>query len=300
MKWTSRGAVTNLRTQEPAVPRIPGVRDLNHVRDSRYPLAEWLGGEGRRPLAKAYVNRLWRAMFGRGLIEPVDDLRQTNPASHPELLEQLTDACLAHDLRLRPMLRLLTTSDAYARAAAGPDEPAYRTTSLAASARRPLEPEVLADAIADVTDVADEFERQPDIRRAVHLLDPLSPAPSLDLLGRCSRAAGCDSRSAADRGLATQLHLLNGDIINAKLAHPDGRLARLLADQSKPAERREARDDEVTIREWFVRAWTRMPSEAELQYWSKALDHADPDERRRRYEDFVWSLLNSRDFRENR
>ncbi|MGN6544237.1 MAG: DUF1549 domain-containing protein, partial [Aureliella sp.] len=83
VKWASRGAVTNPRTGEPAIPRIPGDRYLEPDSDHRADLARWLTEEGKHSFAKATVNRLWQAMFGRGLVEPTDDLRDTNPATHP-------------------------------------------------------------------------------------------------------------------------------------------------------------------------------------------------------------------------
>ncbi|MFO0906243.1 MAG: DUF1549 domain-containing protein [Pirellulales bacterium] len=285
-----RGAVTNLRTGEPAVPRIPGVRDLPGTPDPRRDFADWLVAEGRPALARAYVNRLWKVLFGRGLIDPVDDLRPTNPATHPELLDRLTESCLQHQFRLRPLLRQMAASDAYARATLGADEPAYRTTYLAAAARRPLEPEVLADAVVDVTLGGRNSNDAPTDRRYVEWLDPLVPAPSLDLLGRCSRAAGCDAASALDRGLAARLHLLNGDFINQRLASADGRLAQELSRST---------DDARLIREFMLRTWSRPPTDDESRRWTQRLHSDDPAERRRRFEDFIWSLLNSRDFREN-
>ena len=285
-----RGAVTHPRTGEPAVSRIPGVRDLPGTLDPRRDFVDWLAADGRPALARAYVNRLWKVLFGRGLIEPVDDLRQTNPATHPELLDRLTRACLDHEFRLRPLLRQMALSEAYARATLGADERPYRATYLVASARRPLDPEVLADAVVDATLGDRRVVDAPSDRRFVEWLDPLVPSPSLDLLGRCSRAAGCDVATATDRGLATRLHLMNGDFINSRLTSADGRLAQTLGDSL---------DDAQVIREFFLRTWSRPPTDDETRRWTHLLHSDDPAERRRRFEDFVWSLLNSRDFREN-
>lgn len=148
----------------------------------------------------------------------------------------------------------------------------------------------MADAIADVTGVAFEFTGHAVGTRAVSIIDPLSPAPSLDVLGRCSRAVGCDEDGSMERGLPAQLHLLNGDLINRKLINPEGRLQGLiLANKS----------NEDIVDEFYLRALGRHPEVDELQRWNDRLDSADSDERKKRLEDFAWSLLNSQSFMDN-
>lgn len=305
----ARGAVTNVRTNEPAIPRIPGVRYLvahgaTANGDFRADVAEWLTSPENRSFPRATVNRLWRAMFGHGLVEPTDDMRQTNPATHPELLDLLADDFVKHGYRIRHTLRRIALSHTYARgeavAANHADSQFYSNAQ-----RRRLEPEVLLDAIADVTDVPEMFAGIAAGRRAVSLVDPLTPAPSLDLLGRCSRASGCDEIPEASGGLATQLHLMNGILINHKLTDGHGRLSRLIKGGST--------DDEI-VREFYLCGLGRNPTSAELQNWrqlftaapaSETPDAADTSgatrssHRTRQLEDFVWSLLNSRQFIEN-
>ncbi|OAI53469.1 hypothetical protein AYO47_00905 [Planctomyces sp. SCGC AG-212-M04] len=290
VQLTSRGAVTNLRTNEPAIPRIPGFRDLPVDGDHREEYARWLTSDDNRYFARATVNRLWRAMFGRGLVEPTDDLRTTSPATHPELLDRLADDFVQHDFSIRRTLKLIALSTTYGRSGEVLSGNELDDRFYSHSYRRPLEPEILADAIAEVTGVADEFAGQPAGTRAVTLIDPLAPAPSLDVLGRCTRAAGCEEGSTAGGGLPAQLHLLNGDLINRKLTDDGGRLHRLIA---------AGRPDEDIVREFYVRALGRRPSNEELMKWQKRLATEDSGERTRRLEDFVWSLLNSREFREN-
>lgn len=290
VKVTSRGAVTNLRTNEPAIPRIPGVRDLSADDDHREDYARWLTSNDNRYFARATVNRLWRAMFGRGLVEPTDDLRTTNPATHPELLDRLAEDFVQHDYSIRHTLKLIALSTTYSRSddALGGNDVDDRFYSH--SYRRALEPEILADAISDVTGVADEFAGRPAGTRAVAIVDPLAPAASLNVLGRCSRADGCEETSSDGGGLPAQLHLLNGDLINRKLTDDQGRLHRLIA---------AGRSDEDIVSELYVRALARRPTTGELTTWRRRLATEDAGERTRRLEDFVWSLLNSRDFREN-
>jgi hypothetical protein len=289
VQWTDRGAVTNLRTNEPAVPRIPAERDLAIDGDHRESVFDWVTSDEHRYFARAMVNRLWRAMFGRGLVEPTDDLRETNPATHPELLRMLANDFVAHRYSLRHTLKQIALSHTYARSDLSIPGNEADDRFYSHALRRPLEPEVLADAIADTTGVALSFA-DGEITRAVRLIDPVSPAPSLDTLGRCNRAAGCEESVPASGGLPGQLHLINGDLINARLTSDQGRLRKRLAANCT--------NDEI-VHEFFLCGLGRPPSDSEMVAWRDRLKCDEPDERRQRLEDFVWSLLNSRDFLEN-
>ena len=287
--FTARGAVTNLRTNEPAVPRIPGTRYLPVDGDHRQAVVEWITARDQNYLARATVNRLWKAMFGRGLVDPVDDLRDTNPATHPELLTELAEDFVRNGYRIRHTLKLIAMSHTYARSAETISGNELEDRFYAHAYRRALEPEVLTDAIADVTGVAVQFEGQVE-SRAVRLIDPLASAPTLDTLGRCNRAGGCEESSSGSVGLPAQLHLLNGDLINRRLTSEEGRLRKLI-DAGKS-------DEEIVI-EYYLRGLGRRPINDELSRWQTQVASDDPAERIRKLEDFVWSMLNSRLFREN-
>jgi hypothetical protein len=289
VRFTTRGAVTNLRTNQPAIPRIPGVRDLPVDGDHRQVVLEWVTSVEQNYFARATVNRLWKAMFGRGLIEPVDDLRETNPATHPELLELLTQDFVDNGYSIRRTLKLIALSQTYARSGAIVPGNELDDRLYSRAFRRPLAPEVVVDAITDVTGVPNDFGGQVG-RRAVAMIDPLSPAPELDILGRCNRAMGCEDGTSRVPGLTAQLHLLNGDLINRKLVHDDGRLHRLIS---------QGQSDSQIVTEFYMRGLGRQPTEEELQGWIKRLQVEDSRERCQRLEDFVWGLLNSRDFLEN-
>lgn len=290
VRLSARGAVTNLRTNEPALPRIPGERYLSADADHRADVAEWLTADKNRYFAKATVNRLWRFMFGRGLVEPADDMRETNPPTHPELLDRLADDFIQHRYDLRHTLKLIALSHAYALSDSTLDANASDDRFYSHAYHRALDPEILADAIADVTGVPEEYAGQPRGTRAVALIDPLTPSPSLDVLGRCSRLGGCDEKAAAGAGLPAQLHLLNGPIINQKLTSDKGRLHQLIS---------AGRTNEEIVDEFYSRALGRHPSAEEQKRWADRLKSADENERKKRLEDFAWSILNSRQFMEN-
>jgi len=287
--FTSRGQVTNLRTGEPAAPRIPGVRDLMTNDDPLNAIYDWVSNEEDLLFARATTNRLWRFLFGRGLVEPTDDLRDTNPATHPKLLQQLAQEFAANGYRLRPMLKTMVLSSTYGRIdqnVAG-NETDDRFYSHAA--RRALEPEVFLDAVADVTGVSGAFEPHRALR-AVQVIDAALPSETLDVLGRCQQVAGCEESGTSSGGLAAQLHLLNGDAINKRLQDSDGRLQQLIAENRSVSE---------IVDEFHIRGLGRHASDLERAQWKSAIEHPDPAEQKRRLEDFVWSLLNSHQFREN-
>lgn len=276
-----RGAVTNPRTGQPATPRLPGGPDLESLADARGRFAAWLTDDANPYFSRAFVNRVWRVHLGWGLIEPVDDLRETNPATHPELLELLARRFRERGGDLRTLVRDVTLSDAYRREemrdASGAVDRYY-----AAVRRREWSPETRADVIAQVTGVPDRYGDLPLGTRAQQLVDPATPAESLDVLGRCSRATSCEGPNASPGGLAARLHLLNGPVINAKLAAPEGVLQRLLSGGAS---------DEEIVDAFYWRALSRRPSGDERAYWLRQFAGLDPAARREACEDFVWSLL---------
>lgn len=285
-----RGGVSHPKTGEPAVPRIPGERDLSGAADPRVELAEWLISEDRSLFARSMVNRIWQAMFGRGLVEPVDDLRATNPPTHPQLLDALAEDLVSHGYSIRRTLKLIALSHTYGRGRTRLPGNQSDDRFYSHAYRRPLLPEVMADAIADVTDVSDEFVGYPEGTRAIQIWDPLSPAPSLDILGRCSRVSGCDQDAGMAGGLPSQLHLLNGDLVNRKLTAPSGRLQRLI---------REGATDAEIVDEFVLRALGRHLSPDEFLNWNGTDAGNSAEERVQRLEDFVWAMLSSRSFRQN-
>jgi hypothetical protein len=291
VRVASRGEITNPRTGEPAVPRVPGgpLYPEEELPSHEW-AARWLTSADNDRFAQVTVNRLWHAMLGRGLVEPVDDLRPTNPPSNPALLQRLAADFVAHGYDLRHTLKVLALSQTYARSSEPMAGNSADNEFYSHARRRPLGPEVLADALADVTGVPTTWPGQPPGTQAVKLLDPLSPAPALDLLGRCSPASDCAEGQRDEFSLTAQLHWLNGQFVNSRLLAVDSRLSRALAQQTPT---------ESLLREFFQRAYGRAPNQAEQQRWLAHLDERDPALRRQIWEDFLWSLLASRDFAEN-
>ena len=276
-------------TREKAVPRIPGDRFLpTDAADGRVELVDWLTSSDNPYFAKAIVNRLWKAMMGRGLVEPVDDFRSTNPATHPELLTTLADDFVAHGYDLRRTLRRIALSAAYARSANTLPQNATDDRFYSHALQKPLEPEVLADAISDVLGVPDIYGNEPEGTRAVSLFDPNTESDALDILGRCGRETSCENSTAAIDGLQRKLHLFNGDLLNARIGVPDSRLDRLMSIGRSPME---------IVNEFYLAALGRHPTDTEQQFWKQHIDvKTSANSQRAILEDMVWSLLTCNEF----
>ncbi len=283
---TPRGEVTHPRTGEPAKPRIPGEAFLDGEGDQRAALAAWVTDPSNPYFAKAIVNRLWKAMMGRGLVEPADDFRSTNLATHPELLDQLTKDFIDHGYQIRHTLQTIATSSTYSRGAQV-DENEFDDSFYSHALSRPLPPEVLADAISDVVGLHERFGDEPVGTRAVMLVDSKTKSETLDVLGRCSREESCEASDNSTGGLTRMLHLINGPLLNQRISAADNRLSQLIAIGAST-------DDMVA--EFYQLALSRKPSHAEQQYWSAAFEKSNPKESRKLLEDFVWGLLNSQEF----
>lgn len=279
------GIVIHPRTLEPAIARIPGEQFLSKDDDSRQQLADWLTDSENPYFAKAIVNRLWKRMMRRGLVEPADDFRATNPATHPTLLDKLADDFVANGYSLRHALRVIANSATYARNANATERNKDDDRFYSHALRQPLESEVLADAMSDVLGVASKYGDEPDGTRAIALVNPRTPSRTLDVLGRCDREDSCESSPGAAGGLSQKLHLFNGPLLNARIAAEGSRLRRLLNAERKPIE---------IVDEFYVVALGRHPTGQEKQHWKQQL--ASARDQGAFLEDFVWGLLTSQEF----
>ncbi len=286
------GQTIHPRTLEPAIQRLPGEKFLaENSMDGRQQLADWLTDSSNPYFAKAIVNRLWKRMMGRGLVEPVDDFRDTNPATHPALLDKLAEDFQSNGYRLRHTLRLIANSTTYARSANATDQNKSDDSFYSHANTKPLEPEVLADAISDVLGVADTYGNEPDGTRAVMLVNPKTPSRTLDILGRCGRDESCESSEGAMGDLPQMLHLFNGALLNARIAVEGSRLNQLQSAGKQPME---------IVNAFYLTAFNRNPSDQEQEHWNGKLKSLkSSDDQRAFLEDFVWGLLTCSEFLTN-
>lgn len=280
--------VTQPRTKQAMAPQSLDRRQppLAPGDDPRARLAEWMTEPGNPQFSGAMVNRLWKHFMGTGLVEPVDDLRASNPPSNPALWRRLNAEFVAHGYDLRQLMRFIVTSGAYQLSSATrPGNETDRCFYSHYQARR-LPAEVLLDGIAQATGVPDEFKGYPVGTRAVQLPEPGVSSYFLTLFGRSDRVTACACERNGEVTLPQLLHLQNGDATTKKLQSPDSRLAALL--QAKP------KDDAGVIDELYLATLCRRPTAAERTAVRQVL--GKPDKREDALRDLFWALLNSKEF----
>lgn len=252
--------------------------------DDRLWLAGWLTAKGNPYFARAVVNRVWSHLLGRGIADPVDDLRDANPSANDELLDALARDFVETKYDLKRLVRTIATSATYQLANTArpgtPDDTRYFSRAYP----RRLTADQLADAIASVTEVADVFDGQPAGTRAIQVANDAGPMPWLGTLSRPARELACECDRPADN-LASALHVLGGEGLQKKVQEPRNRLGRLLAAK---ASEREMTDD------LFLAVFARLPTDKEReQVAAHLLAH---EHKRSAWEDVLWALLNSKEF----
>lgn len=276
-------------TGEAAHMKLPGGDFLpKETRDGRTAFAAWLTDRKNPYFAKAIVNRLWKSLMGRGLVEPLDDFRSTNPATHPELLNRLSQDFIEHGYDIRHTLKLIATSSTYARSSLTVEENASDNRFYSHRLPTPMEPEVLADAISDVLGIPGLYGNEPLGTRAVELKDGAVPSDALDILGRCDRTNSCEAGPSAIGPLAQKLHLFNGDLLNGRIGAEGSRLDTLIKSDRTPME---------IANEFYQVALNRKPNSRELEFLRNLFDSTSSSEQQRAVlEDFVWAVVTCKEF----
>lgn len=259
--------------------------DVSPDEDPRAKLAKWITDPGNEFFAGAMVNRVWRHYLGVGLVEPVDDLRATNPPTNPELWKALVKEFVSHKYDLRHLMKVILTSRTYQLSSA--TRPGNETDARFYShyyARR-LPAEVLLDAISDAAGLpVARFDGYPFGIRAVQVPDPGASSYFLGAFGRSERVTACACERTGDVSLPQVLHLINGDVTTVRVANASGWLYPALAAE---------KDDGKVIDELFLRTLSRPPTADEKAKVRAALTGAPRDEL---FRDLLWALLNSKDF----
>ena len=276
--------------------------DVPAQRDPRIDLAEWMTQPGNPFFAKMLVNRYWKHFFGRGLVEPEDDLRVTNPPTHPELLEALAASFVESGFDLKELCRTICNSQTYQRSAFPNEHNGNDEQNFARFYPRRLSAESMLDAINDVAGARNSFNRLPIGVRAVALPDNSANNESffLRVFGRPRMDTACECERTASADLAQSLHLINSDVIHGILSAPNGRAITLARDQDG--------DDTTRVRDLYLHALSRQPTENELQV---ALTHLErkrtkaassssgtsfEQATREAYEDIIWVVVNTKEF----
>jgi Protein of unknown function (DUF1553)/Protein of unknown function (DUF1549) len=270
---------------EPAGLNGPMIR-THEYEDPRESLVDWMTQADNPYFAKTLVNRYWKHFFGRGLVEPEDDLRSTNPASNPELLTTLAHHFTESKFDLKDLVRFITQSRTYQLSSEANGANVNDRKCFSRFYPRRLPAEVLSDAIDTVTQSATQFEIVPASTRAVSLPDTAFASYFLTVFGRPEASTACECERGSDSSLAQSLQLANSKEMHTKLASDTARAAKL-ASQTE-------RSIAEQVEELYVIALARIPNEDEQKAAFQYLE-SQPD-RRIAYEDLTWVLLNSKEF----
>ena len=246
-----------------------------------------MGHETNPFFAKALVNRYWKHFFGRGLVDPEDDMRVTNPATNPALLDALAADFIKSGFDLKHLVRTITTSQTYQLSALPNEWNADDKQNFSRYYPKRLNAEVLLDSINQVTGTTTSFTGMPAGTRAVQLPDNNFNSYFLTVFGRPEASSACECERSGEANLAQSLHLLNSSEIQGKLTTGSGRAAKLAADKE--------RDHQDKIRELYLLTFSREPLPEETGI---ALAHIEKhkDNPKIAYEDIVWALINTKEF----
>ena len=291
------GEVDHPGTGKPVKPRLLGTRnsELGTSPDRLLNVADWLTSPKNRRFAESQVNRVWFHLLGRGIVDPIDDFRATNPASNPALLAALTDEFVAHRFDVQHLIRTIMVSRTYQLAAAPNDTNRDDESNFSHAVIRRLSAEQLADSFSEVLGAKLDFNGYPSGTRAAQLAGvrafrrresgPSSGDQLLTMFGKPPRLQACECERADDPTLSQTFQLVSGPILNELVARSDNRLRDWLESKA---------DADTLIDDVFWTILNRGPLPTELAATKKHL--ASSDNRRANLEDVVWSLMSSPEF----
>jgi hypothetical protein len=288
-------------TGRPQAPRPLEAEPISLAdrQDRRLPLAQWLTSPRNEHFTRTIVNRVWANFFGIGLVEPVDDIRITNPASNEKLFAAAAEFLVKNRFDLKALMRAILQSETYQRSSVALLANRADTRYYARFYPRRLKAEVLLDAYSAVTGVPTDFRidarnanrglgrMYPSGYRALQLPDSNVDSYFLKSFGRPERVSTCECERTSEPSMAQALHIANGQTLNEKLARKGNRIDQLLA---------KTMSDDQRVEELYLLALSRLPTDRERAVMVKTLAAAPEAGRRAALEDLFWSLLSSREF----
>jgi hypothetical protein len=256
--------------------------------DPRRDLAAWVTAPENPFFSRAIANRIWGAYFGRGIVEPVDDFRVSNPPSNPALLDALAEELEREKFDLKALMRTILQSQVYQLSSTPNDSNQADTRNFSRSYRRRLPAEVLADALSDVTGLPDEYAGMPPGSRAIQAWTYKIASQTMDAFGRPNSSSDCPCERDLRPSMVQSLHLMNSKGLQTKLSsqETDARVQRLAEGKLAPAE---------IVKQLYLTCYSRLPNEEELKLATAAFEAPDAT-RRTATEDIAWALLNSAEF----
>lgn len=282
------GSVTHPLTGQTLPPRplFGQAREAGPGEDPREAFVDWMLADGKEYFSRVAVNRVWAELMGRGLVDPVDDLRATNPASNQALLDALAAEFRRLNYDLKGLLRTIATSYVYGLASIPGEQNLSDTHNYSRHYRQRLRAEVLLDAVGDVTEVRESFSAMPPESRAVEIWTHRVDSLFLDAFGRPDPNQDPPCERTADTTVVQALHLMNAPGVHRQVTSDDGRAARLAKSPLAPQQ---------IVEELYLATYSRFPNSEELAA-TTALFAADGGNRRSVIEDLMWALMNTPEF----
>ncbi|TWU15591.1 hypothetical protein Poly21_27880 [Allorhodopirellula heiligendammensis] len=253
--------------------------------DPRVALAHWMTSKENDSFAEVQVNRTWGILMGRGLVEPVDDLRATNPATNPALLSALADEFQASGYSFKQLLKTITLSRVYRHSSEPTPSNIADRLNYSRHYRRRLRAEVLSDAVADVTQTPESFQAMPPNSRANQVWTTRVDSVFLDTFGRPNENQDPPCERMPESTVTQALHMMNSQQLDQRVRSEKGRAARLAASDQSPPQ---------IVDELYLSTFTRYPTAAEREYAVNLIEAAA--DRRGVIEDLMWAMLNSPEF----
>jgi hypothetical protein len=290
------GAVVNKRTNKPATMKALDGEPLDVAadQDPRQKLVDWLVDAKNPFFSRAVVNRYWAHFFNRGIVDPLDDMRVTNPPSNPELLDALANDFMEHKFSLKHLVRTICKSRTYQLSSTPNEFNKHDKQNYARYYPRRMSAEVLFDAVCQATDSPTTFNGLPRDshapHRAIMLPDESFQSYFLDVFGRPQRLSACECERVSEANLAQALHLLNSEEIQGKVSRAGGRADAMAKDPRPDAEK---------VEDLFLWTVGHKPGEKQLKL---ALEHLEANAKNKKagYENILWALINTKEFVFNR
>ncbi|MES2794033.1 MAG: DUF1549 and DUF1553 domain-containing protein [Planctomycetota bacterium] len=253
-------------------------------KDRREILAKWLASPQNPYFASNFANRVWHHFFGIGIIEPIDDVRISNPASNPELLLELANKFTSYNYDFKQLVRDICRSQTYQRATQRNESNTTDEMNFAHANLRRIKAESMLDCISEVTNTKDKFQGLPIGARATQIADGTTSTYFLETFGRAKRETVCSCEVRMEPSLSQALHLLNGDTVNAKIQQ-GGLIDKWLAEKVEPLQ---------IVERFYISCLGRKPSEGEITNLKPLF--TEGSNIKQALEDTFWALLNSREF----
>jgi hypothetical protein len=282
------GEINHPKTSKPMKPKgLDGPElDVPADQDRRQHLADWLGDTANPFFARAACNRMWTHFFSRGIVNPEDDMRVTNPPSNPELLDALAKDFIEHKYSIKHLIRTICKSRTYQLSSIPNEFNKHDKQNYARYYPKRMQAEVMHDAIVAVTGSPTSFGGLPAGTRAIALPDESSATYFLTVFGKPQRESACECERVGQANLAQSLHLLNSNEIQGKISGGT-RVNAWMADQAKT--------DSDKLTELWLACFARTPTADEMELATKHIE-AKKDKKKEAYEDIMWALINTKEF----